>query len=425
MTFSVGRAGTVEDISPESWTFHGDRVRVAGDVMPDTFADLKAFQQRLIGHLNNRDEPVIPVVWDDYPEADGFYRLRSASVDLESFVDGGAATWDMTLEPVPSVRSPLIESVLVGADRATGHTNVTTQSPWFALPANADTWSGGLGSEDLTRSGDDVSVKVWTGIDYNLAPSYWLPPGNWYDAAATIEYTDDSGTTWRPVSGESIPNDIEAVRLTNGLTRCTFSLTGGSDQLEVNVSIHDGSSWSTPYPFRVVSETNGTSTAIVMYDPSTISVLRNSPAEVTVRIVSFFGTADTPVSCDVTLRRGAYGVTTRHSYIDTDTAKGGILHWPIVSWSALTVDTDTVGARRTSNDSDGNRAVITLPDALTLTTLGGTIGTLAHTTSAVRAFSAGLFIELDGTSAASGNTGEDLAKQFLAGTHETIRVVSR
>ena len=80
MTLTIGRCGldvTHDDV--QSLDDTGTEVRISGWLKASSLADAKVLRQQLLGHVNNPDEPVVPVTWSTDSTLDGYYRVNSAS----------------------------------------------------------------------------------------------------------------------------------------------------------------------------------------------------------------------------------------------------------------------------------------------------------------------------------------------------------
>src|SRR5690606_26055218 len=79
----------------------------------------------------------------------------------------------------------------------------------------------------------DVGTSTSQEFYFNAASSFWLPAANFYDAAASIVIDGNF------VVGEQVPNDPEAVVLTNDLVRVEWADSG------FEFSVYDGTAWRT------------------------------------------------------------------------------------------------------------------------------------------------------------------------------------
>jgi hypothetical protein len=359
--------------------------------------------------VDNPDEPVVPVIWAADPKVDGYYRVREASFPMNEaaarYDDLFTATFE--LGRVAGLESALWESQLIGTT-LTNNLGVTG-SGFFGFPQGnvlGNPYTKPDVAADVTRPAEGFAMRLLFFSFFNVTPQWRMPLSDHYAGAATLEYAD--GGTYRPVVGSALDNAPTSFRLSNGLTRCTIRTESG--EAELDVAHYDGSQWDAAKDYRF--EAVG---AYTLKQFTHISVLRNSPEEVVIRLTpESHGEGLTTV--DLWLRRGDRWV---RGYLRSETAR----QWKILRDSAEAATTLTGGIRATSNDAAGNRFMLATTASGHDLTNGGVFLGSAGTT-----FDFGIGTELGGsgatgTNAATGTRG--MIEQYFAAQSERMMLAGR
>jgi hypothetical protein len=434
VALQIGRVGLdvgLED--PETWDHSGEQVTVSGVLDAASLDDVRALRQQLLGLVDNPDEPVVPVVWDQDSWVDGFYAVRG--VNVPTVPASLVAKWfpfSVTLERAPFYAQPLVESLLTGPlYRANDH-SYTNDGFFHALPTAAAAVraavGAGIGGPTVLASIEgDIDVREFASANEFGTISYVLSPADWYDGAARFEI-DYAGTgSFRSVVGRQIIDMVAAYRwrISNGLFRVHL---GGDDiNFALGIERWTGSDWSAAKYFNIGYHDTG---AIVPFaTPDSLAVLRNDPAAVVIRVsmdanvFSYWGI------CDITLRRGAPFVELNVSTNGLNQA--GVQFWGVGTSSAeaassltdaggFAVGRDLVGIQATSNDGDGLKYVIGSPNT---NSRDLTNGRLWLPSSAKRtSFLLGLAREADG---ALFDEPDELASRYMSPRSETVRLVEQ
>lgn len=429
MSIKIGRAGRdtgLELNSPTFWSVSGDDVEAAGSLTASTYAKLVVLRAQVNGLADNRDEPVVAVNWAGDPSVDGFYEVLDAQVPMPA--RGLAA---LKLDYRVKLRKvgvyPQIESRLLGALRTNSHSIVVGSTvPWWATPTDA-TMDHVSGTSTATRTGDGGSVKVAYTTDGTLlldTTATWMcRASDFYDLAARIEVSPDSGTTWCAVTGRQFdaiePASATAWRITNGLVRVTYGGAGGL----FTVQHYTGGSWITAKTYRIFDTTGAAVTAAISGTPQTVTALRNSPECVSIRIGWEYDAGyPAPIYLDLTLRRGALWVdgalVITEEFVDL-LDDIGPRYLGIGRNTAEAAATHTSGLHANAADAAGGKYVMSTPVAKGNDT---TQGAFWPTTNApVFPF----MIGYEPPSAAGPDTFTNQVYAYFAATTESQRLVRR
>lgn len=414
-TFTVGGVDLGAH-SPQTWTDDGQRIRIAGTIRESTQAKALVAAARLKGLLNNPDEDAVVVTPSSDSSLSGFYRVVGGAIDPgPALYRSYWAPYTLELERVPSYSTPQLESRILGAVRANSHSIVIGgTAPWWAVPSGAQMAHVTGSSTAGTRAGESATMTVYyttSGTVLVDTTRRWtIPATNYYDGAARLEITGDSGTTWVNLPGRTGGQFTAASttgwRLNNGLMRVIY---GGGDGL-LSVQWYKGSAWSTAKIFKLTT----TSTPTTLGAVNTISILRNCPEEVLVRLgLSLSSSAPSQINVDLGLRRGSRYVTLYVSTAESATTTFGLYRNSAEAATAL-----TGGVRATSNDADSIRYVLGVTGSKTNDLTQG--GFYAAAANAV-----GFMIGADVSSGSAPNDYTTLLASYFAATREQVRFVQR
>ena len=398
----------------------GRTVEISGSMQSTTLLAATVLRQQLVNMGDNPDEPVVPVTWSEDSSVNGFYRVVSSGVQLDrerSLRGSYHHLWDVVLEQVPGWNAPLVESTIVGAVRTNSHSLTSTDTrPWHAVPNTAEGYTeyfSGQSSRTIAAA-DGSTIRHYdggasTGEDhyFDAAPQFYLPAADWYDAACSIQITDQVvvGTQWL-----SDPADW---LLSNELVKVEPGASAG----QFKVSHWDGSAWD------AVTYTLGlfaTPWAALTVAPHAIRVLRNGPEMAGIRL-AYTGmdigtiTEDWSYTLDLSVRRGA-------RYIEgLFIGSGPLGQWGVGRTATEAATALTGGIRATANDAAGNKFVLASPRATTNDLTEGRI----YATSAL-AGSYPFMVGCDvGGAASLPLSSQGLIYEYMAVQGEVQRVTSR
>lgn len=338
MTLKIGRVEIgAADARPAGvttvtdFTFGPDGLTINGTVSLASQAKASAAMQRILGLLDADSEPVVPVTWSDGPaDVPGFYRVVGGQIGAQAgLMPEGVVSFSLTLARVAGAAAPLLENVVTGTKRLDSDPGITAQA-FMALPSTVKGFEIGanLTPSFYTRSTVEGDMTVFvdasnTLFDATSVPSFYVDPGDWYNGAATLK-VDGEVVVGRQV--RNLPTDWQ---IDNGLIRISGAAGGITVQRRLSTGVVTDT--MTVKPYRRVDF----ATLYYFDDPHTITVLRNLPEAVTVRltydVASAIAGARFKVTVDIEVRRGARAAAW---YMDTR----GSYQWGfrIDSWGAAT-----------------------------------------------------------------------------------------
>lgn len=456
MTVKLGRAGYAPTIPHiDTWTADGDLVTISSLFAAATLEDAHVLRQQLLGLNDNPDEPVIPVLWADNPRVDGFYRVLSVQSPIgPGYVDpapNGTKQVSLTvnLERLRGYSAPQIESILGGDVAVNDHSKTNVTSPaWHSVPSTSWGHSKMPLTAPIRREREGGEMLFVSGITYGTTVTYWLPPSNWYDGAATLRMgtapavqqpgleppvtstVNSAVDAMVTVVGRQVPAEPNGWCITNGVLRVVYA--GG--YFMVQAYDPDSNSWGTARPFLFeVGDAPSGSSYVSFGGPANvgaaflvkeITVVRNSPAEVVLRIYGSrnpdsTGAPTNLVTCDISLRRGsrvARVLVSSPTVVNMrvrDVVTGAQPPWVAV----------TGGLRSGANDADGNRWAMFSSKALTVDTVSGALTKASQPADTALDF--GVAAEVGGSSATSPSQVAQLIDEYLAAYSETLVVAGR
>lgn len=368
----------------QQWEGGGDTARLTGTFKGTTATHAGVVAYQVKGILENPDEQAVPFIASSAPLLTGFYRVTGGSIEqTPEMYRSFWFNYTLELERVPGVASPVIESRLVGALRSNAH-SITTASmvQWWATPTDAvmDRVAS-VSTASRTGEGSSVRLNYVSGslVMVDATPTWQCAAGDYYDMAARVEVTYD-GNTWLRLPGRQIGIAVAASntgwRINNGFVRVTYG--GGNGLLSVQHYSAAAGAWLTA---KIYALTIGVSpsTPVAMGAIQTITILRNAPEEVTVRLGLDQSTANpVQVYCDLRLRRGALwveGVVSRAATAVSATESASTeVSFGIQRNTAEAGSTHTSGVHATAADAGtgGGKYILTSPTATNVdTTQGG------------------------------------------------------
>lgn len=357
---------------------------------PSPVAFVRATRDRVRGLVGK----TVPVLFSDKNQLTGYYMVRDSSATLVDEQNGEmvSCNWSMTLERIGSGTDVEMESRVPTIARATDVANPAAASFWHSPPgATRDYFTGStVPSSVFSRSGSEGIIPVYAGMPTDVAPRWTVLPASYMLGSARL--TVDG----QYVSGEVTPPHTEWV-LSNSLIDIRKGLNGA---LDISTLAADGARRSIKALLMFVN--------IVVLNNSEMTVLKNEPGEVTIRLS--YPAAPGRTTVDLTLRRGARfvtGVIKRHS---SATLGVGMFQGNMSSVPG--------GLRETNADANSNRFVIGSAKP------GGPLGqdSMQKGSVTVLDFFAGHEI---GTSPQVGDAYADLWAQYRGTAGETVKAVRR
>lgn len=328
--FTLGRIGldaNIDDVS--MWESNNETVTVAFSTPMvgegGSVDRANAYRQMILGYAESPDQRFVAVTWAADPQADGYYRVRSASVspDPDLALDG-LYYYTATLERVQGYGMPAIQTTYVYRERTNVHD--VTAVAYLGQPSAATVWGYAYEPEDGSYSNQSTSHTVSssegsvntvtasaTGGSGPLAGelALWtrnINPDGYYVGAARIEVGGF------PIEGRQVPrNWQDNWRLTNGTTELTMDAAGisGGDAI-FQMRGWNGITWTDPIPVSILGGETAATPRDPMSGPESLTILRNTAEEVTLRFVFRVTTGKKwPMFLDITCRRGIRTFTAR------------------------------------------------------------------------------------------------------------------
>ena len=325
-TIKLGRAGVLSEVSYQQVDITRGAIRVTGNVHVADATDMTYAVEQISALVNNPDETFVPVIWGDYPAGwDGFYRVLDVSLGSTQ-----PDVWTLAadLERVQGFAAPLFESIVLGGKRAGVGAGVTAQA-WQGLPATVMGYENGVITptvETVATADGNLSLFTDTANElFDARVEFYLPPASWYVGAATLTIGG------KLMVGTQVPNDPDGWVVSNGIIRLSGVASSGEIKLEHwsgTAWVGDGSYWFGQY--------GGGAQPLLTAAPLAITVLRNDPACVTIRLAydaaSIVTNARFAVTVDVSLRRGG---TSAEVYLSTRGAYRWMVKTPITYAGAV------------------------------------------------------------------------------------------
>lgn len=421
-SFTLGRMVLREALTPASETSgtSGRQLKLQGqEAVPVlTSAQLAAIQDDLPGMVGS----FLPVTFTHKSDRNGYWLLSDATCDLMNW-NGEVVTcnWQITLDRQGSDTEIDLESRLTGTltrDNVWGSTGERVHVPPIG---HYGYYSGPTLPNVVVRTGVDGAMLVYRNVPTDVNPRWGCSALTYM--AGRVRFLDAhnierSGVAFsvRPLlpalvpSGDLAPGvsvlpssgNATAWTLTNGLVQVTPAASGGV----LDIAAYTGGAWRTKrWDVQVAARSVGT--------PDTVTVLRNEPEIVVVRMLRDTNPGRTTI--DATLRRGSRVVElyVQNSYSTTIKLA--------LSTPEAGVTTSAAGAlRATANDTAGNRYVVGSAGTYTADTVNGAVS--ASSTVAMDAY---IGVEVGGNTALSGDTSADLFAAYLGAPAETVQAVRR
>jgi hypothetical protein len=338
---------------------------------------------------------MVPAMWEEKSERDGYYTISSASGEVKDRKRQGITeiAWKISLQRHGPDTDVDLESRLPGAVRAND----------FALPG--ERWSapsighyayytGPSIPSVLTRATTEGDITVYRGVPAGVSPRWGCRVEDYLRGRVRILNAGVERV------GAAHPLVGDQWELSNGLVRVRPLPSGGS--IEV-ASFTDGAWRSKAW----IVDVGGT--PVTSWDSA--SVLRNDLEQCVIRLA----VARSPVGrayLDLTLRRGS-------RFVEGYLQRGDSGTLSVYLASAETCTDSTSYVVRSTNDGDGNRVIAGSARNFDAHADGG----LTKTSSTAMDFYLG--VVAGGDSAVSGDQAAHLRDQYIGALPEVVAAVRR
>lgn len=424
MTCTIGRCSLPDD--PFDLMVDGDRLSFTVDLIGSSVDHLKALRQQLLGLVDNPDEPVVSFTWSEDPSFDGWYRVRSVSVDsTEVMLSTGTVPRGVkvSLEQIPGFANPWFEVMSRSVVRTNGHGVTAPKGIWASYAVDPTStrqavdlqpliaFAAAGTSSTLTTDGGTVTVIRDTSPLPRTSYRFLYTAAAAYIGAARIEVL--YGSSWYQVIGRQVP-PRSVWRITNGFVRLT-SANGATPGM---IEVWNGSAWES---INIVHH-SATSPAAAPFGiglgdgtaQASLTIVQNSPEEVR---VSCEATNTAPIKILYRVQRGARHVAWSWKSPST-TVAGSFRKYGLGfdSTHAAAVTAFTGGVANTANDVNGNRVVFGTAEAFSTDLVTGRVFlTLQSNTS-----SGYVGVDLNGAGVTTA-----IRDEFLGATAMRQRVIVR
>ena len=383
-TVQVGRVSVSLEVAVEAAVYRGDTLRLSC-YCDGTATHMYAIIEGLCAYAASADESVVPVTFDTpLAHLTGFYRVGDVSVD-QAMPDRSDLTLD--LERVQGYTAPLFESIVLGGKRSGVAAGVTAEA-WQALPDTVKGYENGTitPTVEVAATADGNLTLFTDAVNklFNARVEFYLPPASWYVGAATLTVGGNL------IVGRQCQNDPDGWVVSNGVIRLSGVTNSGEIKLEHwsgTAWVGDGSYWFGQY--------GGGAQPLLTAAPLAITVLRNDPACVTIRLAydaaSIVTNARFAVTVDLSLRRGG---TSAEVYLSTRGGYRWLVKTPITYAGAvaggLSVANPATGAAFALGNTDAIEPAD--PKAFALATAGTWMACgIGHVFGTVNAATVGTF----------------------------------
>lgn len=428
----IGRAFTGLDVDAASARWAGRALSLTGDLYLGSVAAANrrgtaaAVRDRLMALVDSRDELVVPVTFSEDTTVDGWYRLDGASVDYNAAtLNDGYLSWSADLTRVGEGAMPQVEvvssyGVITNGWSVTNTTLNSNKAVISGAPSTAYDGSNGYrGPDGGSRVAETGTLNIFAALSGvpaspgTVIHRWSIDPDDAYIGGCSLVGTY-AGLSSVLCLGRGMTPAAEGMIVSNGIVRATIA----SGVLKVQA--YDSGSWVNVGPLTWVFTISdgGSPSTLAWSQTARVTVLRNSPEEVSVRLL---GASNLPakygrVWVDLTVKRG-------HRIVFVTVRSDVEIFWTVDPSTATACTNISGGMRQTNADASGNRFVLTGGQSVTS---NSTTGQLYNSgASGSYKFTVGIGTEFNGASAATIDTAVNVAQQFLAGPSETQRIVAR
>lgn len=238
----------------------------------------------------------VPVTFQHKTDRNGYYTIDDANVS-EVHWDGEASsiTWSLSLTREGPDNAVDIESRLLTVNRTKSYAG--TPEPWHAPPIGHHTYYVGANTPaTVVRNGADGPITVYRNIPAGVNPRYGCPVGSW--AGGRVKFADVNGII-RTGTGIKL-GGTDFWELNNGLIRIRPNTDSGTFTTLL-VAVWDGAAWQErAWDVRIAGDSLRPAV-----DGKAVTVLRNGPEMVTVRLVFAQPSNGQRNLVDLVLRRGS------------------------------------------------------------------------------------------------------------------------
>lgn len=339
---------------------------------------------------------LVPVLFTEKPELNGYYQVSSAEADQSTYVDQNVnlIPWQMTIILMGTDSEVDVESRTGGAQTRANNFSGTGER-WHGPSLGAlGYYAGASVPSVLNRTTVDGTMPIYRNITFGVHPRWACPVGSYGLGRARFltDGVERTGTAFAP--------DQSDWELNNGIVRVKPLISGGV----IEVSAWTGGAWQAK-TWDILA------TAVSLGSFNRISLLRNDYELVTVRL--FKALSIGRVTVDLTLRRGSRVIEV---YVQASTSSTLKIVRGTTEAGALSANSAYV--RASAADGAGNRYVVGSAHTLTSDIINGGF-------SKASTITLDAYVGVEIASAPSGDLALDLFNQYLGSPTEVTGVVRR
>lgn len=378
-------------------TLTGQESNPSANSVATSSAQLAATRADLDGLVN----AFLPVSFTDKPGLNGYYIVQDVSTDYIDW-NGEMRTvdWKVDLQRVGTDQEVDIESRLTGGVRNNSFSSSGVR--WHAPSINHYGYFTAQGNTPsvVTRTGQDGAMSVYLGLPLtgSVIPRWGCAVSDYLRGRA--RFLDNNGLERAGILFAN--GSPSSWTLSNALVNVTPLTSGGV----LNVASYSSGAFQT-------KNWNLTYNGSTLGPATTISLLRNEPEIVVVRLMWWLSAVPSRVTADLTLRRGSRFL---ELYVQSQVA--ATLKVVLSTPEAGTAPGGYVTA--SANDGAGNRYIVGSALANTLDVTNGGV-------SAAAAVSLDALVGavVGGSGAVNGDKAADLYAQYLAAPSELVQGIRR
>lgn len=396
MSITIGRL-TIN--SPVSLAIDEEGDLVFSGILNNTnIDDIKYYRDELTA-LASMGE-VLPFSYTGDTTLNGYCIFNSAQVNMNKISFGGFS-YRIIVKQIGDENNIKFESTFSGAILQNNHgISSTTNGQWHGLPVGHYNYDADNTFNTVTRTCDEGTQYIRYGTSLKNGSAFWTcDQADYYKGACKIVVGNKLRTALFYQSA------ITDSYITNGIVKIQFG--EGANESRFTTSIYDGSTFSTSKEYKIES---GSSLA-EFRGWKTLSILRNSPEQVSVRLTSYYNANGSGLlTADFTLRRGAHHATILLTQWTAANMK--------ISLTTTEAGTADIDEKYIQSDVSDTRYLLGSANTVTFDETNG-----AMTRTSDTKFRIMVGYVLDGSSAVSFDTAANVYSQYLDSVYENVKSI--
>lgn len=370
----------------------------SGRLNNSSIDDMKYLRDELTG-LASMGE-VIPFSYTGDTTLNGYCQILGATVSMNKISFGGFG-YRISVNQLGDENNIKFESRFSGAvlDNNFGISS-TTNGQFHGLPIGHYNYDAEQTFNTVTRTADDGTQYIRYGSTLKSGSAFWtVDQADFYKGSAKVVVGDKVRTSL------FVQSSITDSYITNGIVKISFG--EGASQSRFTTSIYSGSAFGTSKEYKIES---GSSLA-EFRGWKTLSILRNSPEQVVVRLTSYYNANGSGLlTADFSLRRGAHHATILFTQWTAANMK--------ISLTTTEAGTQDSDEKFIQSDASGTRYLLGSANTVTFDETNG-----AMSKSSTEKLRVMVGYVLDGSSATSFNTASSVYDQYIDSAYEIVKAV--